>query len=77
MNNNDLIAIPSVRRLAKENGVDLSKVKLTGKSNRIPKEDLWNYIKQQKSVDHKTAQRLWNDSYPKSLWVIRDSRVQG
>jgi pyruvate dehydrogenase E2 component (dihydrolipoamide acetyltransferase) len=38
-------ATPSVRRLAREFGVDLSKVAATGPKNRILREDLQNYVK--------------------------------
>lgn len=37
-------ATPAVRRVAKENNVDLSKVKGTGKDARILKEDVLNYV---------------------------------
>lgn len=38
-------ATPSVRRLAREFGVDLSKVTATGPKNRILREDLQSYVK--------------------------------
>ena len=40
-------ASPSVRRLAREFGVDLGFVKGTGRKNRIIKEDVRNYVKEQ------------------------------
>lgn len=39
-----IATLPSVRRLAKQNGVDLSQIKPTGRFNRILKEDLLNYL---------------------------------
>lgn len=39
-------ASPVVRRLAREFGVDLSKVKGSGRKNRVLKEDVQNYVKQ-------------------------------
>ena len=42
---NSVHASPGVRKLARELGVDLSKVEGTGKKNRVIKEDLHNYIK--------------------------------
>ncbi|KAJ1656618.1 hypothetical protein IWQ61_003845 [Dispira simplex] len=40
----EILTIPAVRRLAKENHVDLTKVAGTGKAGRITKEDILRYI---------------------------------
>src|SRR5438128_1172577 len=45
---------PAVRRLIAENGVDINKVKGSGKDNRITKEDVENYIQSQKQSSQKT-----------------------
>ncbi|KAJ1924922.1 hypothetical protein IWQ60_004902 [Tieghemiomyces parasiticus] len=42
--NSDIMAIPAVRRLAKENGLDLSQIQGTGKGYRITKEDVLKYL---------------------------------
>lgn len=42
--NSKVLTTPSVRRLAKENNVDLSKVHPTGKGNRIVKGDVLEYL---------------------------------
>ncbi|MFC3025353.1 pyruvate dehydrogenase complex dihydrolipoyllysine-residue acetyltransferase [Vibrio zhugei] len=44
-NNEYTHATPVVRRLAREFGVNLAKVKGTGRKNRIQKEDVQNYVK--------------------------------
>lgn len=44
-NNSNVHAGPSVRRIAREFGVDLSKVKGTGRKGRIVKEDVQNWVK--------------------------------
>lgn len=41
---NKVLTTPSVRRIAKENNVDLSKVKATGRGNRILKGDVMEYL---------------------------------
>ncbi|RJG50056.1 pyruvate dehydrogenase complex dihydrolipoyllysine-residue acetyltransferase [Motilimonas pumila] len=48
-------ASPSVRRLAREFGVDLSKVKGTGRKSRIIKEDVQAYVKYELSRPKATA----------------------
>ena len=42
---NNIIATPSVRKLARELGCDLSKIRGSEKNNRIIKEDVLNHIK--------------------------------
>lgn len=42
--NSLILATPAVRRVARENKVDLSLVKGTGKGDRITKEDVLNYV---------------------------------
>ncbi|QDP72640.1 dihydrolipoyllysine-residue acetyltransferase [Legionella israelensis] len=44
-----LPAGPAVRKIAREFGVDLGKVKGTGRKSRITKEDIQNYVKQKLS----------------------------
>lgn len=48
-------ATPSVRRLAREFGVDLTKVKGSGRKNRILKEDVQSYVKYELSRPKATA----------------------
>ena len=44
-NSNEVIATPSVRKLARELGCDLSVIKGSEKNNRITKEDVLNHVK--------------------------------
>lgn len=48
-------ASPSVRRIAREFGVDLSKVSGTGRKNRIQKEDVQSFVKYELSRPKMTA----------------------
>ncbi|QBY04847.1 pyruvate dehydrogenase complex dihydrolipoyllysine-residue acetyltransferase [Thalassotalea sp. HSM 43] len=50
-----IYASPAIRRLAREFGVDLSKVKGTGKKARIMKEDVQSYVKYELSRPKATA----------------------
>ncbi|CAG9829843.1 unnamed protein product [Diabrotica balteata] len=43
-NNENILCIPSVRRLAKEHNIDLNKVQGTGKNGRILKEDILKFL---------------------------------
>ncbi|MSP52999.1 MAG: dihydrolipoyllysine-residue acetyltransferase [Gammaproteobacteria bacterium] len=45
----NLYAGPAVRRIAREFGIDLSKIRGTGEKNRITKEDVQNYVRQRLS----------------------------
>lgn len=49
---NEILALPSTRQLAKEMGIDISKIKGTGKEGRIVPEDLRNYVRDQSSDSH-------------------------
>lgn len=53
-------ALPSIRRLAAQNGVDLSKVEATGRNGRITREDLDNYMRGAK------LEKETNQSAPKT-----------
>jgi len=46
-----VLCIPSVRRIAKEHRIDLTKVKGSGKNGRILKEDILAYMEKPKVVD--------------------------
>ena len=56
-NNTNVHAGPAVRRLARELGVDISRVKGSGPKTRILKEDLNAYIKQQVILAQDSPQR--------------------
>src|SRR5579875_3148196 len=45
----EILATPAARRLAREHGIDLSKIKGTGPQGRITQEDVLQYISQSKS----------------------------
>ncbi len=47
---------PLVRRLAKEKGIDLTKVKGTGEDGRITKEDILKYLETQKPAEKEAAE---------------------
>ena len=46
---------PAVRKIARENAVDLAQVKGTGPKNRITKEDVLNYVRQGKPITNFAA----------------------
>jgi 2-oxoisovalerate dehydrogenase E2 component (dihydrolipoyl transacylase) len=57
--NAQVLATPAVRRVARENMIDLEKVKGTGKGGRILKEDVLNF----KSVESEPTGRLLRNIY--------------
>lgn len=53
-----ILAIPSVRRLAKEYKIDLSEIKATGKKGRILKEDVLKYLSGRGDVSEEIQQSI-------------------
>jgi len=51
-------AMPAVRKLAKELGIDLSKVKGSGKNGLILKDDLINFVEKSKDVERDFSQSI-------------------
>lgn len=49
-----VLAVPTVRRLARELNVDLSLIKGTGKNGRVTEEDVWRFVERTKT-DHQSA----------------------
>jgi pyruvate dehydrogenase E2 component (dihydrolipoamide acetyltransferase) len=81
-----LIAIPSVRRYAREKGIDLLSVPPTGKNNRVTKQDIDLFISSSSTVDtkhHETVQEVIQECKPipetdsKSTAVAPISALQG
>lgn len=46
--NSPTLAVPAVRRLSKENGIDLNLINGSGKDGRVTKEDVLNFIEREK-----------------------------
>lgn len=53
--NSPTLAVPAVRRLSKEKGIDIELIKGTGKDGRVKKEDLLDYLETQKNGGSITA----------------------
>lgn len=64
----NILTTPAVRRIAKENDVDLAEVKASGKDNRILKEDILAYLqnRSQKKTGSETVEMMGKfESLPK------------
>ena len=64
ISNTESHSSPSIRKLARELGCDINKIKGSGKNNRITKEDLFNSIKSdsnKESYSIETNDNLFND----------------
>lgn len=58
INNIKVLATPATRKFARDKGVNISKVKATGKNGKVTKDDILNYLnnkgsQKQKSSEHK------------------------
>lgn len=69
----NIITLPSVRRMARENGVDLRLVKPTGKNSRILKEDLLRHIEGATKSDKPTGSAMGRPQSAVSLHRVEDS----
>lgn len=58
------LATPAVRRISKENGVDISEIRGTGKDGRVTKEDVQLHIDSQRISDVAVAQPSLSASQP-------------
>ena len=56
-------ASPSVRRVARDLGVDLIQVSGTGRKQRILKEDIYNHVKAVMTAPPAQAAELWNSAW--------------
>lgn len=56
-----LMAIPSVRRYAREKGVDIRTINPTGKNNRVTKEDIDMFISGESTTT--TNDSVQNDTF--------------
>lgn len=67
-NNSKVLTTPAVRRIAKENNVDLSLVKATGPQGRILKGDVLEYIENGAVIISKTEESPISVSYKHSIY---------
>jgi len=77
----DIPAAPGIRRLARELGVDLQKVKGSGEAGRISKQDVKDFNKKTSSQSNTTSLSLpdfseWGETERKSLSGIRKTTAK-
>jgi len=77
----DIPAAPGVRRLARELGVDLQKIKGSGEAGRISKQDVKDFNKKTSSQSNTTSLSLpnfseWGETERKSLSGIRKTTAK-
>ncbi|OLY80806.1 Lipoamide acyltransferase component of branched-chain alpha-keto acid dehydrogenase complex, mitocho [Smittium mucronatum] len=78
LSNEPIHSTPAVRFLAKERGINLSKVKGTGKNGRITKEDLFSFSEQKTardSVQPTTQQPVLNETQSESS-IVKLTSIQ-
>ncbi|KAG9306572.1 hypothetical protein G9A89_004769 [Geosiphon pyriformis] len=74
---NFTFATPAVRRIARENSVDLSEVQGTGKGGRVSKEDLFNYVaKRSIPLESKFTNLQFNQSVTAEDKIVGFSNIQ-
>ncbi|CAG9760523.1 unnamed protein product [Ceutorhynchus assimilis] len=68
---NAILCLPSVRRLAKENNIDLAEVKGNGKQGRILKQDVLKYME-----DYRSAEKTSISSETKTAFGNDDIKIE-
>jgi len=76
LNKTDTISSPAVRVLAKKSGIDISKVKASGKGGRVLKEDIIDYLSQMDELVRQYEHKTLSSTAANNVIGVQNQKIQ-